>query len=72
VVERGHHSELLAQGGLYAGMWDRQREADEAREKLARTGEEGAPPDTSIHGEVVVEEHVEKPPVIAAAAGTLG
>ncbi|MFC5067885.1 ABCB family ABC transporter ATP-binding protein/permease [Flaviflagellibacter deserti] len=70
VVERGHHSELLTQGGLYAGMWDRQREADEAREKLARTGEEGAPPDT--HGEVVVEEHVEKPPVIAAAAGTLG
>jgi ATP-binding cassette subfamily B protein len=34
IVEQGSHSSLLKQGGLYAGMWERQREADEAREML--------------------------------------
>jgi ATP-binding cassette subfamily B protein len=44
IVERGTHFALLAQNGLYEGMWNRQREAEEAREKLARAGEdEGAP-----------------------------
>jgi ATP-binding cassette subfamily B protein len=42
IVERGTHAELLAQGGLYAGLWARQREAEEARRKLAEMGEEGA------------------------------
>jgi ABC-type transport system involved in Fe-S cluster assembly fused permease/ATPase subunit len=31
------HQQLLASGGLYASMWNRQREAEEAREKLARS-----------------------------------
>jgi ATP-binding cassette subfamily B protein len=39
IVERGTHYGLLANRGLYASMWNRQREAEEAREKLARTGE---------------------------------
>ena len=44
IVERGTHYALLAMNGLYASMWNRQREAEEAREKLARAGEdEGAP-----------------------------
>src|SRR5579884_2779001 len=34
IVERGTHYQLLAQNGLYASMWSRQREAEEAREKL--------------------------------------
>jgi ATP-binding cassette, subfamily B, heavy metal transporter len=38
VVERGTHAELLAHGGLYAGMWNQQREAEEAREKLLHAG----------------------------------
>ena len=33
-IERGTHQALLALGGHYAGMWNRQREAAEARAKL--------------------------------------
>lgn len=40
IAERGTHAELLAQGGLYASLWNRQREADQARETLARMGED--------------------------------
>ena len=39
IAERGTHYELLAADGLYASMWNRQREAEEAREKLARIGD---------------------------------
>jgi ATP-binding cassette subfamily B protein len=49
ITERGTHGELLARGGLYAGMWNRQREAEAARERLAQMGEDaeeavGRPP----------------------------
>ncbi len=40
IVERGTHAELLAHAGLYAGMWNRQREAEAAREKLREAGED--------------------------------
>ncbi|HEX4555532.1 MAG TPA: ABC transporter ATP-binding protein/permease [Xanthobacteraceae bacterium] len=40
IVERGTHHQLLAKGGLYAGMWNRQREAEQARELLARVEED--------------------------------
>jgi ABC-type transport system involved in Fe-S cluster assembly fused permease/ATPase subunit len=36
IVEQGTHLELLAKGGLYASLWTRQREADQARERLAQ------------------------------------
>ncbi|MFC3726285.1 ABCB family ABC transporter ATP-binding protein/permease [Neoaquamicrobium sediminum] len=39
IAERGRHAELLAARGLYASMWDRQREATEAEEKLRRARE---------------------------------
>jgi ATP-binding cassette, subfamily B, heavy metal transporter len=35
IAERGRHNALLQQGGLYAGMYNRQKEADAARRKLA-------------------------------------
>jgi ATP-binding cassette, subfamily B, heavy metal transporter len=41
IVESGTHEALLAAGGLYAGLWTRQREAEEARRKLAGMVEEG-------------------------------
>ncbi len=43
IVERGTHQQLLAAGGLYAGMWNRQREAEVAREVLERSGDDSAP-----------------------------
>jgi ATP-binding cassette, subfamily B, heavy metal transporter len=36
IVEQGTHQELLARGGLYASLWARQREADQARDRLAQ------------------------------------
>ncbi|WP_319413999.1 ABC transporter ATP-binding protein/permease [uncultured Cohaesibacter sp.] len=39
IKERGRHADLLAQGGLYASMWDRQREASEAEERLRKAVE---------------------------------
>jgi ATP-binding cassette, subfamily B, heavy metal transporter len=44
IAERGTHGQLLATGGLYASMWNRQREAQEAREKLARIADENEAP----------------------------
>jgi ATP-binding cassette subfamily B protein len=35
---------LLIKGGLYASMWNRQREAQEARERLARAADAGTAP----------------------------
>jgi ATP-binding cassette, subfamily B, heavy metal transporter len=71
IVERGTHQRLLADGGLYASMWNRQREAEAAREKLALVGDgEGAsnrnPPQI---GETVGEiPSVEAVPQIVDAA----
>lgn len=39
IAERGTHRDLLIQDGLYASMWSRQREADEAEERLRQVRE---------------------------------
>jgi ATP-binding cassette, subfamily B, heavy metal transporter len=44
IAERGTHAQLLAMSGLYASMWNRQREAQEARERLARIADENDAP----------------------------
>ncbi len=44
IVERGTHNALLAMGGLYASMWNRQREAAEAREKLEQVEDDDIAP----------------------------
>jgi ATP-binding cassette subfamily B protein len=42
IVERGTHDALLAADGLYASMWNRQRQAVEAAERLAAAEREDA------------------------------
>ena len=44
ITERGSHGELLARDGLYASMWNRQREAEEARERLALVDDDNKAP----------------------------
>jgi ATP-binding cassette subfamily B protein len=44
IAERGTHVALLARSGLYASMWNRQREAEAARERLAQIGDENDAP----------------------------
>jgi len=44
IIERGTHRELIARGGLYASMWNRQREAQLARDILAEVGDDSAAP----------------------------
>jgi ATP-binding cassette subfamily B protein len=46
IVEQGTHLELLSKGGLYASLWARQREADEARERLAQVLDEDEVPES--------------------------
>ncbi len=44
IVERGTHDQLLVHAGLYASMWNRQRQAAQAQELLREVeGENGAP-----------------------------
>ncbi|MFC7052909.1 ABCB family ABC transporter ATP-binding protein/permease [Hansschlegelia quercus] len=48
IAERGTHEALIAANGLYAGLWARQRRADEVREELARVVDEDEGPARSL------------------------
>jgi ABC-type transport system involved in Fe-S cluster assembly fused permease/ATPase subunit len=61
IVERGTHAQLLEKSGLYAGMWNRQREADAAREKLREVAEELTPREKPNAGPPKVAETEPEP-----------
>jgi ATP-binding cassette, subfamily B, heavy metal transporter len=63
IVERGTHHQLLSQGGLYASMWNRQREAAQAREKLALVDDEPVAPNRNppTVAEVLAEPSDDEP-----------
>jgi len=64
IAERGTHQRLLAKGGLYASLWNRQREAEAAREKLAQVDDEAAAPNRNPPTvESVAAEIVSEPPI---------
>jgi len=65
IVERGTHQELLRHGGLYASMWNRQREAQKAREILAVVDEDGTAPNRDPPD--IVEEVDDLLPAVDAA-----
>jgi ATP-binding cassette subfamily B protein len=48
VAERGTHAELLAEDGIYAAMWNRQRQAAEAREILAEAEQDETGEDVEL------------------------
>jgi ATP-binding cassette, subfamily B, heavy metal transporter len=66
IVERGTHQQLLARGGLYASMWNRQREAEEAREKLALI-EDAEARDAPNRNPPAIEETSEQEDAVTAA-----
>jgi ATP-binding cassette subfamily B protein len=66
IVERGSHQFLLAKGGLYASMWNRQREAEAAREKLAIVDDEPVAPNR--HPPVIEDITLDRPIERADAA----
>jgi ABC-type transport system involved in Fe-S cluster assembly fused permease/ATPase subunit len=72
IVERGSHHQLLARGGLYASMWNRQREAAAAREKLALVDDEVVAPNRNPPAleepDLAVDKELSGPPIERADA----
>ena len=71
IAERGTHYELLAKRGLYASMWNRQREAEAAREKLAEIDDEPVAPNRNpppVEEPTAVEPAIDLPITRADAA----
>jgi ATP-binding cassette subfamily B protein len=65
IVERGTHRELIAHGGLYASMWNRQREAQLARDILAEVGDDSEAPNRNPPQ--LPEEAESRPDLLPAA-----
>src|SRR6516225_8727305 len=72
IVERGNHHQLIAKGGLYASMWNRQREAAAAREKLELVDDEVAAPNRNPpsveEADLPIDKELSGPPVERADA----
>ena len=63
IVERGTHGDLLERKGLYASMWNRQREAAQAEELLRAMRSPGAGNGTTVEIEAgAAVPPIDKPP----------
>lgn len=56
LVEQGTHAELIASNGLYASLWNRQRQAEKAREELAQALEEAQKAGALLPGDIRMNE----------------
>jgi len=65
IIERGTHRQLIARDGLYASMWNRQREAQLARDILAEVDDDGSAPNRNPPQ--LPEESEPRPDLLPAA-----
>src|SRR5215469_8695668 len=65
IIERGIHRQLIARDGLYASMWNRQREAQLARDILAEVDDDGSAPNRNPPQ--LPEESEPRPDLLPAA-----
>jgi ATP-binding cassette subfamily B protein len=63
LIEQGTHAQLMSAGGLYASMWNRQRQAEKAREELADALEQ----EQRLEGQKITDGHIRAEAPIAPA-----
>jgi ATP-binding cassette subfamily B protein len=69
LIEQGTHAHLMAAGGLYASMWNRQRQAEKAREELAVALEQ----EQRLDGQKITDGHIRADaPITPAVADMSG
>ena len=54
LVEQGTHADLMEKNGLYASLWNRQRQAEKAREELAQALEQ----EKALQGAKIVDGRI--------------
>jgi ABC-type transport system involved in Fe-S cluster assembly fused permease/ATPase subunit len=62
LIEQGTHAQLMTAGGLYSSMWNRQRQAEKAREELAVALEQ----EQRFDGQKITDGHIRPDGTIAA------
>jgi ATP-binding cassette, subfamily B, heavy metal transporter len=67
LIEQGTHAELMVADGLYASMWNRQRQAEKAREELAVALEQ----EQRLEGQKITDGHIRADPPAAPAASEI-